>query len=879
MPDEFLNPYHFVPVKKPSAKDVLRKDPAPTAEEFRKKGASGRLSHAAYAPDTLSGRILVKLTTETPLVVGGEQDKDGKGDKDYTIVEPYRFKGEPAIPATSLRGMLSSIVEAASQSAMRVFHDKKPVSYRQPMDRALSAIGRIEKRRDGTFGLLPLCAPHIEIVHRDDEERERKTVHTPAFDDRGDYYYFAHHRHPDQQAWRDIFADEVALKTYVGTYHEQVYITTSNCRIAKRNNSGYPVTKFNGSQIAFWKTVLVDNVVFDPTTALARPFHYMKVRPSESLAALVATHAADGKRMKKGRTVIIGRRAEDECVQKKNVEYSRNLTGTVRSAGNGEFKRGLIRILGVQDRDMAVTKKHEIFIPFPEKLDEEEERNRRLLPITEEAIATFEALAREVAEAVKGDTKKPKDETESAEVEAKKLRIARPYLPLGTREAMRADRKERDKDGVWEPRLREGQLVYFDIEAGEEGEPVVSAISFSSIWRGLVEKAPKGDEPDAHIASLGDFFRTIDKELLPFDSKRETISPAEWLFGFVSADGKPNRQNPHVAYAGRVRVSTGRLETAAGDDAKEKIFLPGEQEPKPGEGLPREDADRVNGMVRLKTLGSPKPPSPQLYFYDNVRPTEAIAKHMLEPGKHLPQGRKFYLHHEGNGEPWATKLELGTDDEKKQAKLKNAVKPIKDGATFWFHIDFDNLSEAELGLLCFALEPSETFRHKLGMGKGMGLGTVHLEPQALCLVDRGERYGTTTDLFTANRYSEVVQSANADSTKWPALYQREKNEAGKSCADRATACAAWLRAAYPDALTALLAIGEATLPAHPVHSPLAADQWDCTKREGAELETFKWFANNTEHIRKQTSAKQQLRRLDKTTSALPTLKRNRRPTS
>lgn len=148
-------------------KDLLRQDPGPTADEFRKGGASGRLSHAAYAPNTLSGRIVVKLTTETPLVVGGEQDKDGKGKNDYTIVEPYRFKGETAIPATSLRGMLSSIVEAASQSAMRVFHDKKPVSYRQTMGQALSAIGRIEEVRTNDtwsrYRLRPLVLPYFEF--------------------------------------------------------------------------------------------------------------------------------------------------------------------------------------------------------------------------------------------------------------------------------------------------------------------------------------------------------------------------------------------------------------------------------------------------------------------------------------------------------------------------------------------------------------------------------------------------------------------------------------------------------------------------------------------------------------------------------------------
>lgn len=822
--DEFYNPYHFVPVAKPSDQDVLRDQESVTgsgpvrhagrlAADFRKDGVSGRYSHAHFDRAALSGRIIVKLTTKTPLVVGGEQDKDGKGKDDYTIVEPYRFNGEPAIPATSLRGMLSSIVEAVSQSAMRVFHNKKPVSYRQPMPKALSAIGRIEEvkgDRWSRYRLRPLVLPYFEF-------------------DNGTSRVLFRRNH---ELWLKAFSEYANVRCYVGEY-----------------------LKIGGRDRCFGYQEFMENLSILDENVLPVPRHdtcfHMKISEGGPIGTDGTITWAFRPRTK-GNIVVAQEPASGQILN------ATGMTNRKNQAAYDSFVPGFLRVLGGEDRDMSKTKAHELFIPFPKSA-----RERSTLPIKRQALQTFAALANE----------------RSAEGSHEaSLRERKPYLPFVSDAQM-----EQDRDDEHRVRLREGQLVYFEVEAGDDGEPVVSAISFSAIWRGLVEKAPKGDEPDAHIASLADFFRPIDKELLPFDSKRETISPAEWLFGFVSADGKPNRQNPHVAYAGRVRVSTGRLETAAGDDAKEKSFLPGEQVPKPGEGLPREDADRVNGMVRLKTLGSPKPPSPQLYFYDKGTPNKPIAKHTLHLGKHRPQGRKFYLHHNPHGEPWATKLKLGTDDEKNQARLKNAVRPIKDGATFWFHIDFDNLSEAELGLLCFALQPSETFCHKLGMGKGIGLGTVHLEPQALCLVDRGERYGTTTDLFTARRYSDIVLSSGVVPDHWPGLYQREKTEAGsaapgKSCSDRATACAAWLRAAYPDALTALLAIGKATLPAHPVHTPLAADQWDGTEPERAELETFKWFANNAEHIRKGTHAKQQqLLRLDRGTSALPTLKRNRRP--
>lgn len=872
MPDDFLNPYHFVPADKPSPDDLLRKDPGPKAADFRKEGARGRFSHAAYAPGTLSGRIVVKLTTETPLVVGGEQEKS---DVDYTRVQPYKFQGETAIPATSLRGMLSSIVEAASQSAMRVFHDKKPVSYRQPMGQALSAIGMLKKENDGTFRLLPLNPPHIEIVHPDDLQRKRKIKNEPAYKHGEDYYYFAGNRHRYQALWMEIFGGRLALKTFIGTYHEQEY-KRNKTGVEPEYKSGWPNTVFNPSQERFWETVLVDGAHFDPSTALARQFHYMKVQPGTTLAALAQTHVTDGKIMKKGRTLIIGRRAEDEGKQKRNQIYDRQVSGAVRSTKGNGYQRGLIRILGIQDRDMAETKKHEIFVPYLEEPKADEEARR--LAISPQAIETFERLAKEAAGFV---SKKLKDTDD----QLTRIRIARPYLPLAPSDAMKLERKTMTAEGLWEPSLRDGQLVFFDIEERANGDPVVSAISFSQIWRGLVEKDSAGDAPDAHIASLGDFFGAIDKELLPFSSKRNTISPAEWLFGFVSADGKPSNEQRFIAYASRVRISTGRMATEA-ERIDEGLFLKAQDTAPSGDQKLEERAKRLDGMVRLKTLGSPKPPSPQLYFYEKGKPNNPIAKEKLQPGEQVPQGRKFYLHQDMAGKSWGTKLALGWTNEGKKveedlARLRNAVKPIKEGVSFWFHIDFDNLSEAELGLLCFALQPSANFHHKLGMGKGIGLGTVHLEPQALCLVNRQDRYGTTADVFTRERYSEIILSPNVEPTTWPQdLYKCEVADVsktaavkGKTCADhRAAACAAWIKAAYPDALNALLKIGETTKPAHPVHTPLTADQ-----AAEAETDTFRWFAYNAGHIRKRSVPPQQLERLTKDSTELPTLKRNRKP--
>ena len=101
-----------------------------------------------------------------------------------------------------------------------------------------------------------------------------------------------------------------------------------------------------------------------------------------------------------------------------------------------------------------------------------------------------------------------------------------------------------------------------------------------------------------------------------------------------------------------------------------------------------------------------------------------MPKDQLKPGTHWPQGRKTYLHHPtaiaGAAEPWKN----AERDFVKDRHVR--VRPWAKGSTWRFEIRFDNLNELELGMLLYALNPAEGFRHKIGMGKPLGLGSVKL---------------------------------------------------------------------------------------------------------------------------------------------------------
>ncbi|MCI5133052.1 MAG: hypothetical protein D3904_16440, partial [Candidatus Electrothrix sp. EH2] len=159
-PDQntFHNPYHFIPVKPPTREELATWLP-------KEKLSDPRHSHTFYRQETEDeagnssplhhGRMICRLTTETPLFIGAEGGKRKERDPaEPNDVPNYCLNGELAIPATSLRGMISSLAEAASNSALRVL-DNSVLSFRKTADNALREIGLLVKAGEELF-ILPL---------------------------------------------------------------------------------------------------------------------------------------------------------------------------------------------------------------------------------------------------------------------------------------------------------------------------------------------------------------------------------------------------------------------------------------------------------------------------------------------------------------------------------------------------------------------------------------------------------------------------------------------------------------------------------------------------------------------------------------------------
>ena len=154
---KFYNPYHFVPVRQKKRSRTM-------AYTTIAEGGDTYVRHDRWSENSKSGVIQCALTLNSPTVVGNEHTTENPNSelKQETLVNQYRHPKENklALPANSLRGMVSSLAETLSQSAIRVLNDEH-YSVRQAMGGSISAVGLVEQDAEGQWQLRPLCLPTL----------------------------------------------------------------------------------------------------------------------------------------------------------------------------------------------------------------------------------------------------------------------------------------------------------------------------------------------------------------------------------------------------------------------------------------------------------------------------------------------------------------------------------------------------------------------------------------------------------------------------------------------------------------------------------------------------------------------------------------------
>lgn len=259
-------------------------------------------------------------------------------------------------------------------------------------------------------------------------------------------------------------------------------------------------------------------------------------------------------------------------------------------------------------------------------------------------------------------------------------------------------RKDRIKNGkekgissfYYDKGLEVGDPVLFQVENGERAEH----LAFSEIPRLRYKFSP---------------LDLVPKEFRPSDSL-DNLSFSERLFGTIGDNTKKEegKKEELVALSGRVFF----------EDAKN--YKP-------------EMIDNGN-PVTLKAFGEPHPTLTTFYL-DNIE------KNYNENKGVSIRGRKFYWHHkEKIGKlfsEYRKSVEMPKDKNGQNKFAYNSSLELMDiNNEFEFNVNFENLTDEELGVLIYAIELEDGLLHKVGKGKAFGFGSCKIEIKEFLLENK-----------------------------------------------------------------------------------------------------------------------------------------------
>lgn len=694
----FYHPYQFVP----STGKINNKSSAKTSYDKIKSGES-IVRHDVWLPDSLSGEVVCSLRTVSPMFVGAQNDNEiseyvAKVIPNFTL--PFADKEYPAIPANSLRGMISQCMEVLSQSTLRVLEDKI-LSVRKQMPKTgagqennellygfglIREIPAVESNESG-FGILPLAVgTQLEMG-----------------DGRGGGQGVSCNK---ELPWMELFKGRSlshCLPAYIDGYNERNGRTDF---LYSLDPSAYPYP----SEDTFYYAKLHDCLSHVKVGDKFEWTHKMRMSVDYIGNCLLA--------------------------QKQTNLITEIVFRDLPSEEKRLYTRGVVRVLDMDKYKSEIprTKNRELFLPFPEYLDDEDS----ILPISKAVVETFDALIAESK--VRG---KDKDlPVRLKGYDSAKLKQNRIFCFMCNSQIVKSEEsaglQEEKQEPVFDLRsaLRKSIEKYDsgeldDHEPEEERVYIVSEVSLTTLWR---KRIPE---------TLYSFFNnnTDDAHLTPWKDEDQQecarrLTPAETLLGFVS-DGTFESSKVASALASRVRFSDGTVVS------------------------PDENTEYYVNETTLKILASPKLPSPSMYFSDREFQGKYVSKTALEPEKHKPNGFKFFLHHPKACLPESKHIPWKTGSENLHMKQKVRVKPIRQEVDFNFIVSFENLSAAELELLLVGLKPSEDSHHKLGMGKPLGLGSVKVDIAGVYFINRTDRYQFNS-LFAPRYHKAWINSEHSD---------------------------------------------------------------------------------------------------------------------
>ncbi|MGQ9569603.1 MAG: TIGR03986 family type III CRISPR-associated RAMP protein [Thermodesulfovibrionales bacterium] len=187
--------------------------------------------------------------------------------------------------------------------------------------------------------------------------------------------------------------------------------------------------------------------------------------------------------------------------------------------------------------------------------------------------------------------------------------------------------------------------------------------------------------------------------------------------------------------------------------------------------------------IKLRPLGSPNPTSCNLYLITmdkNGKPTNIVRDYdgyqiIDNRGNKRDNqdinapvvlcGRKFYWHKKEIDKILEEAQKISP--EIKSQKVISNIEVLTSSNTFKFRVYFHNLTDFELGLLLYALKLEGNMRHKLGMAKNLGFGTVKIDIKVLYIDNLEKKYTTVNTDYRDDKTGEVDKLIERFKSKIP----------------------------------------------------------------------------------------------------------------
>ncbi len=337
---KFYNPYQFIPVT-----GKINGEDSPTLAY--KDLQQSHCRHDYWLKDHYSGRLICEIETITPTVVGNQHETVTDQNKAETKVQPYKdINGELALPANSLRGMISSITESLSQSSLRVLNQSS-YSIRKEVGQGLSAIGLLMNDPDNKnqFALMPLTLPNLRLNESVPYKWQTVFEKSPQLQD--------------------------CLPAYIDGYEDnRSKIQYKSNSFLDRNKPDCFFPKKNGAIKYYAKLHNLQETTIAELTAL---------NPEIKNCLKIKTNP------KQNTEFLLGQKLSDQQII--TAEDYEKIESTEEKA---KYTQGILHVLGIDGREEQLprTKKHEKFIPIPRK-------SQNKLELPDQVVENFKALSEE----------------------------------------------------------------------------------------------------------------------------------------------------------------------------------------------------------------------------------------------------------------------------------------------------------------------------------------------------------------------------------------------------------------------------------------------------------------------------------------------------